>query len=653
MPYAIRKTGSSDKPFCVFNTETDENKGCSDSRQKAVGHLKALYAAENKDLNDKQIDELVIKAVAEYQREYDELIPPEEVFDKDYYEASYPSVYVGASTSYEEYEELKKAWAEARKVEELLDMFPTLARNAMFFAENTENKANLIESLSNELADRIRSVSADDSDVKAISKREDVGESERKRAVAEYGDVKYADPKNKKYPIDTPAHIRAAWNYINMPRNAGKYSSSEVSSIKSRIVSAWKKKISKDGPPSAKEIKNDLALFAEYSAYYLKSLLGMDNEEVEDDLMFWKDKDSGRMMWLARYSNNFLDNDNPPDIISERSHRRFVEMVDKGVYPYPDLWLWHQKEWSIGKAVWCAYDDSGFAVAAGYIYPDCEQVVDELSQLKDVSLSHGMPASTVVRDDEDERVIVEHQTKEISVLPLWAAANKLTSFELLKGDGDMLPKDKRKQAITRWGMSEDLLDRLEKLNVDSAKEASEEGIESKEKSELETASEPVVESTSEETSEEVTKVEKEEETKVEGEETQTETEETVDLDRPPSIKEVADAIANVFSPQIDALIELQGKVESLTKQVEGLASQVGKVEEEQKHENEVTNTLMKTTPVAAMMSMFERQRAVGSEEATVKKGELEDAPAQSEDSLDKRPTGIEFIDRMLTQPQKS
>ena len=71
-----------------------------------------------------------------------------------------------------------------------------------------------------------------------------------------YGDVSYADPGHqsdgkKRYPVDTPAHIRAAWNYINKPKNAGKYSSSQLASIKGRIVSAWKSKIDKDGPPSA------------------------------------------------------------------------------------------------------------------------------------------------------------------------------------------------------------------------------------------------------------------------------------------------------------------------------------------------------------------------------------------------------------------
>ncbi len=55
-----------------------------------------------------------------------------------------------------------------------------------------------------------------------------------------YGNVKYADPKNGKYPIDTEAHCRAAWSYINMPKNASKYSPEELSTIKSKIKAACK-----------------------------------------------------------------------------------------------------------------------------------------------------------------------------------------------------------------------------------------------------------------------------------------------------------------------------------------------------------------------------------------------------------------------------
>src|SRR6185312_6097020 len=87
-----------------------------------------------------------------------------------------------------------------------------------------------------------------------IAERKDVDPKEGKD---KYGDVKFADEKNKKYPIDTPAHIRAAWNYINKPKNAAKYDSKDLKTIKSRIVAAWKDKIDKNGPPSAEAQKCD------------------------------------------------------------------------------------------------------------------------------------------------------------------------------------------------------------------------------------------------------------------------------------------------------------------------------------------------------------------------------------------------------------
>ncbi len=87
-----------------------------------------------------------------------------------------------------------------------------------------------------------------------IAARDDVKPEEGKE---KYGDVEFADPKNKKYPIDTEAHIRAAWSYIHHPNNADKYSAEDTAAIKAKIVAAWKDKIDKDGPPSAGEGKEE------------------------------------------------------------------------------------------------------------------------------------------------------------------------------------------------------------------------------------------------------------------------------------------------------------------------------------------------------------------------------------------------------------
>ena len=71
-----------------------------------------------------------------------------------------------------------------------------------------------------------------------IDRRDDVNPNEGER---KYGDVEFADPVNKKYPIDTPEHVRAAWSYIHQRYNAAKYDRDEVRLIEGRIKRAAKK----------------------------------------------------------------------------------------------------------------------------------------------------------------------------------------------------------------------------------------------------------------------------------------------------------------------------------------------------------------------------------------------------------------------------
>jgi hypothetical protein len=71
-----------------------------------------------------------------------------------------------------------------------------------------------------------------------IDRREDVNPEQGEH---KYGDVKFADPVNNKYPIDTKEHVRAAWGYINHKDNAAEYDKDEVETIKDRIKSAAKK----------------------------------------------------------------------------------------------------------------------------------------------------------------------------------------------------------------------------------------------------------------------------------------------------------------------------------------------------------------------------------------------------------------------------
>jgi uncharacterized protein DUF6582 len=72
---------------------------------------------------------------------------------------------------------------------------------------------------------------------KRIQRRRDADPS---KGLEKYGDTTFADPTNKKYPIDTPGRIKAAWAYIHQPSNAVKYAAAERRTIMSRIRKAAK-----------------------------------------------------------------------------------------------------------------------------------------------------------------------------------------------------------------------------------------------------------------------------------------------------------------------------------------------------------------------------------------------------------------------------
>jgi hypothetical protein len=72
---------------------------------------------------------------------------------------------------------------------------------------------------------------------KRIHRRPDADPAE---GLEKYGNTVFADPINKKYPIDTPGRIKAAWAYIHQPSNAQKYPAGERRTILSRIRKAAK-----------------------------------------------------------------------------------------------------------------------------------------------------------------------------------------------------------------------------------------------------------------------------------------------------------------------------------------------------------------------------------------------------------------------------
>ena len=168
---------------------------------------------------------------------------------------------------------------------------------------------------------------------------------------------------------------------------------------------------------------------------HARKLLG---SEQKDAFVVWKDTKTGRWVWAGVWSNKFRDRDNPPEILSDASHKDFVRAVDSGEWAAPELQVWHVPATTIGKALFVGYDDRGFQIAAGTI--ENETAARALAVREDLGMSHGMPVGEIQRDPTDPTVITRYRSKEISVLPIGAAANPLTDFTT---EATMLPDEKK------------------------------------------------------------------------------------------------------------------------------------------------------------------------------------------------------------------
>ena len=214
-----------------------------------------------------------------------------------------------------------------------------------------------------------------------------------------------------------------------------------------------------------------------------------EDDSVKDINTFFVYKEQNQWRWFAIYSNKFRDVDKPPEILAEAAHKEFVEAVDKGEWPMPELWLWHIKGTRSGAADYVAYDNSGFSIASGAFDEGKEHVAEKLAEDDDLLTSHGMPMKEIRRDTEDPSIITRYRSIEISPLPKWAAANKHgTGFSILSKEVDMaLPEKKR--PFLEEKMGKEAVEDLERQLEDKAKELEDQGIEFKEEQEEEAAPE--------------------------------------------------------------------------------------------------------------------------------------------------------------------
>lgn len=361
-------------------------------------------------------------------------------------------------------------------------------------------------------------------------------------------------------------------------------------------------------------------------------------------ILFTKDKNTGQIRWFGIYSSNYLDDDFPADIISSEAHKGFIDRVEKGVVPYPELWHAHIKGSRWGVADWLAYDDeTGIAYASGLVDIGREKEAFTLAGYKKgkLGLSHGMDRKSLRRDDPfDKRVITQYNSYEISDLPLRWAANGMTALSFsetansgYKEDG-MTISESKKQYLTDAGLSEEQISGLEALGEKQAEEnAGRPRKEKPEEEEKEATEESTLEENSAKESETANGESGEEnDTEKEGVE-ETETENDAEVEKEALTKdEVLKAVSSGIEEFAKAFADALEKIDSRVAQIENLEKQRAEKEKEQ-------------MLAPALSGILEKVRSIGAEEAEVKDGDplFEDGPKETPFNKESVTSGRDFV----------
>ena len=142
-------------------------------------------------------------------------------------------------------------------------------------------------------------------------------------------------------------------------------------------------------------------------------------------ITLFRSKETNNLEFVAIASNNFRDNDNPPDIITKEAHVEYAEYVKSSGH-YPELRLWHTPEFRLGKVSWVE-EVNGFLVTGGTVDKEAETLVEKAIN------EHGFNAISMgfFPIEEKDHIIEMYRTFEVSILPQDVAANPWTSIDLL------------------------------------------------------------------------------------------------------------------------------------------------------------------------------------------------------------------------------
>jgi hypothetical protein len=505
-------------------------------------------------------------------------------------------------TSFKDYDALQAAREETEALSSLISAYQQMLGN-IFYSSDVSNRGAAIKALTDELVKRMEN-----------------GAEMDDKALKELFPLHIKSPIKRENGLDFPARdyafvpdpsLPSTWK-LRLSETPGEITVGQLAKAAAAVATS--------GVPAATLSAVKRRIRAEYRKLHVA-----DTEipsSVRKGFMTWKSAD-GQLRWLATYSNNFRDRDNPPEIISEKSHKSYVELVRKGIVDYPELWHWHIPGTVWGKATWVDYAD-GFALASGIVYPGFEQQAENLSKMADIRVSHGMPSALIQRNKADKSIIDFHVTTEISPLPGWAAANELTDFLVIPQEQKMLTVE-QKDYLTSIGLEASAIETLSKGLENKAATAAALKLEQK------AAKKTPAEMAAEEDAADGGADDDEED----------ESGKKKPAKKDVSTKEIADAVAATMAPVLSALTELGQRYTALETEIKALKSS-----DEQK-----VAKAANMTPALSLQALI-AQAIVGNEAARV---DGRSTLAKSGPKTTTQPainTGIGFLDTLLSGTQE-
>jgi hypothetical protein len=202
-----------------------------------------------------------------------------------------------------------------------------------------------------------------------------------------------------------------------------------------------------------------------------------DGVELQSPIVLFKAADD-TLHFFCHPSNCFRDREH--EILTSEAHKEYSEWVTNNPQYYPELQIWHTKGAKVGQVEWVDFADD-FLCAAGVIYKEYEDHVTKAVQ-QGAGMSHGFIPVVAGND------VIAYRSFEFTILPVEAAANTFTDFNVLDwGEKDMAFTPTKRNYFKTLGFTDEQIASFEARTAEMSTQVRALGVDFKDNSDTDEA----------------------------------------------------------------------------------------------------------------------------------------------------------------------